>query len=103
MIRSRSSKDASAAVSSLSAFSEASAPVPGASPPRGRAKNAPWKWLKPSTRQRVNSSASSTSVATSVRPRCAGSAISACSASSLRPFTLTLTVVQCSSSGDGAV
>ena len=55
------------------------------SSPRGRAKNSPWKCEKPSTRQRVNSSASATPVATSTRPRSAGPAISARSSSSVAP------------------
>ena len=51
MMRSSSSKEVRPAVSSPSACSEASAPAPPPSP-RGRAKNSPWKWEKPSTRQR---------------------------------------------------
>ena len=56
-------------VSSPSACSEANAPGGAPPPPRGRVKNSPWKWQKPSTRQRWSSSCEPTPVATSSSPR----------------------------------
>ena len=54
-------------------------------PPRGRVKNSPWKWLKPSTRQRWELLVRAHAGGHQLEPAEAGSAISACSSSSSRP------------------
>jgi hypothetical protein len=67
MIRSRSSNEASAALSSPSARSEAMPPVPTLRclTIRGCARKSPWKYEKPSARQRSKSSVLATPVGTS--------------------------------------